>query len=361
MKIILVTGARPDFIKTAPLMNALRRPPAIEPVLVNTGQYADWRMCGLIFHQLSIPEPEINLNVDGGSLASHFAAVMMRFESLLVQQRPDCILVLGNVHHAIACVLIAAKMRIKVIHVEAGLRSLDRSMPEETNRILTDSLSDLLFCSEHSAIENLRREGIPESKICFAGNVIIDTLLHNRKRAETSKILPALELDNIPYAVATVHHRSNVENADTLKDIISTMKIVGRDMPVVFPMHPEARKGISESEMKDSHHNIRFIDPLGYLDFIRLISSAKVVFTDSGGVQEETTYLNVPCLTLQMNTDRPCTVEMGSNIAVGTDPGAIIEAYRHSQNGGRKIAKTPPLWDGRAAERIAATIATMYC
>jgi UDP-N-acetylglucosamine 2-epimerase (non-hydrolysing) len=361
MKIILVTGARPDFIKIAPLMNALKRPPAIDPVLVNTGQCADWRMCGLIFHQLAIPEPDVNLSVDGGSLASQFAAVMMRFESLILQQHPDCILVVGNVHHAIACVLIAAKMRIKVIHVEAGLRSIDRSMPEETNRILTDSLSDLLFCSEQSAIDNLRREGIPDNKICFVGNVIIDTLLRNRQRTEISKILPALELGNRPYAVITVHHRPNVEDSGALASIISAMKIIGRDMPVVFPMHPDTRKRISAAEMQQNHSNIKFIDPLGYLDFIKLLSSAKVVFTDSGGVQEETTILNVPCLTLQTNTDRPCTVEIGSNLVVGTEPDAIIEAYRHSQNGGRKVAKqTPPLWDGRAAERIAETIATVY-
>ncbi len=360
MKIILVTGARPDFIKIAPLMNALKRPPAIDPLLVNTGQCADWRMCGLIFHQLSIPEPDVNLSVDGGSIASQFAAVMMRFESLLAQQNPDCVLVIGNVHHAIACVLIAAKMRIKVIHVEAGLRSFDRSMPEETNRILTDSLSDLLFCSEQVAMENLRREGIPERKICLVGNVIADTLLHNREKADISKILPALELSDKPYAVITVHHKPNVENPDAFGGILSAMRTIGRDMPVVFPMHPNVRRRISEAEMRTGGANIRFIDPLGYLDFIKLLSSAKVVFTDSGGVQEETTMLNVPCLTLQENTDRPCTVEIGSNRVVGTDPAAIIEAYRRSQNGGRKIAKTPPLWDGRAAERIAETLAAIY-
>jgi UDP-N-acetylglucosamine 2-epimerase (non-hydrolysing) len=360
MKIILVTGARPDFVKVAPLINALNRPPAIDPVLVNTGQCDDWRMCGLIFHQLAIPEPDINLSVDGGSLASQYAAVIMRFESLLMQQLPDCVLVLGNVHRAIACVLIAAKMRIKVIHVEAGLRSFDRSMPEETNRVLTDNLSDLLFCSEQSAIENLRREGVPESKICFVGNLIADTLVRNREKAEASKILSALEIGNSPYAVVTVHHRSNLEST-ALSRIISAMKIIGREMPVIFPMHPRTRARLSLSEIQSNSSRIKFIDPLGYLDFIKLISSAKVVFTDSGGVQEETTILNVPCLTLQANTDRPCTVEMGSNRIVGTDPADILEGYRSGQNGGRKVAKIPPLWDGRAAERIAETLAAVYC
>jgi UDP-N-acetylglucosamine 2-epimerase (non-hydrolysing) len=359
MKIILVTGARPDFVKIAPLINALNRPPAIDPVLVNTGQCDDWRMCGLIFHQLAIPEPDINLSADGGSLASQYAAVIMRFESLLMQQRPDCVLVLGNVHRAIACVLIAAKMSIKVIHVEAGLRSFDKSMPEETNRVLTDSLSDLMFCSEQSAIENLRREGIADSKICFVGNLIADALVRNRERAEASKILSALEIGNSPYAVVTVHHRSNLESK-ALSGIISAMKIIGREMPVIFPMHPRVRARLSVPEMQSSSR-IKFIDPLGYLDFIKLVSSAKAVVTDSGGVQEETTILNVPCLTLQANTDRPCTVEMGSNRVVGTDPDAIVEGYRRSQNGGRKAAKIPPLWDGRAAERIAETIAAVYC
>jgi UDP-N-acetylglucosamine 2-epimerase (non-hydrolysing) len=360
MKIILVTGARPDFIKIAPLMNALNRPPAIDPVLVNTGQCDDWRMCGLIFHQLAIPEPDVNLSVDGGSLASQYAAVIMRFESLLMQQRPDCVLVVGSVHRAIACVLIAAKMGIKVIHVEAGLRSFDKSMPEETNRVLTDSLSDLLFCSEQSAIDNLRREGIPDDKICFVGNVIADTLAHNREKSQISKILSALEIGDRPYAVVTVHHSSNLESK-ALSRVISAMKTIGREMPVIFPMHPRARAQLSVPEMQNNCSCIKFIDPLGYLDFIKLVSSAKAVFTDSGGVQEETTILNIPCLTLQANTDRPCTVEMGSNRIVGTDPDAIVEGYRRSQNSVRKVAKIPPLWDGRAAERIAETIAAVYC
>jgi UDP-N-acetylglucosamine 2-epimerase (non-hydrolysing) len=360
MKIILVTGARPDFIKIAPLLKALNRIPGINSVLVNTGQWADWRMCGLIFQQLAISAPDINLSIGSGSLASQFASVMMNCESLMLRERPDCVLVVGNVHYAIACVLIAAKMRIKVIHVEAGLRSLDHSMPEDTNRVLTDSVSDLLFCSEQNAVDNLRREGIPDNKICFVGNVIIDTLLRNRQKAEISKILPALELADSPYAVATVHHKPNVDNSKVLSSIISTMKIISRDMPVIFPIHPKTRTQLPESVIRNNNSNIKFIDPLGYLDFIKLISSAKVVLTDSGGVQEETTILNVPCLTLHDNTDRPCTVEMGTNLAVGNNPDAILEAYRESQNGGRKIAKNPPLWDGQSAERIAETIAVVY-
>jgi UDP-N-acetylglucosamine 2-epimerase (non-hydrolysing) len=360
MKIVLVTGARPDFVKIAPLLDTLNRPSAINPVLVNAGQWDDWRMCGLIFHQLAMPEPDVNLSLEEGSLASQYAAVIERFESLLTEQRPDCILVVGNVHRAIACVLIAAKMGIKVIHVEAGLRSFDRSMPEETNRVLTDSLSDLLFCSEHCAIENLRREGVPENKICFVGNLIADTLIRNKEKAESSKILSALEVESKPYAVVTVHHRSNLDFA-ALSGIISAMKNVGRDMPVIFPMHPRTRARLSVSEMQRNSSCIKFIDPLGYLDFIKLASSAKVVFTDSGGVQEETTILNVPCLTLQAKTDRPCTVEMGSNRVVGTDPDCIIKGYKSSQNAGRRTNRIPPLWDGKAAERIAQTLAAVYC
>ena len=360
MKIMMVAGTRPDFIKIAPLMLALNQLPAIEPILVHTGQHRDWRMNGLHFHQLAIPDPDESLDSDGSSVAARLATVMLRFQPLLVRQHPDCVIVVGNVHHAIGCVLLAAEMGIRVIHVEAGLRSPGGNTPEEIDRILADHLSDLLFCTEQSAVDNLIREGIPKSKIVLAGNVAIDALWRYWNKARASKILPALELPDNGYAVLTMHHRPNVQDAAAFSRIISAIKIVGRDMPVVFPMHPHSRERLTVEQMRSEDSGIRFIDPLGYLDFLKLISSAKVVFTDSGGVQEETTVLNVPCLTLRDSTDRPCTEEMGSNYVVGTDPDRIVEVYRHSQNGGRKTATTPPLWDGCASERISNTLAAMY-
>jgi UDP-N-acetylglucosamine 2-epimerase (non-hydrolysing) len=360
MKIMLAAGTRPDFIKIAPLMDALNQPPGMESMLVHTGQQKDWRMNGLFFQQLSIPDPDASLDSDGSSVAARLTTIMLRFEPLLKKHRPDCVLVVGSVHHAIGCVLLAAAMGIRVIHVEAGLRNPCGNTPEEIDRIVTDHLSDLLFCTEQSAVDNLLREGIPKSKIVLAGNVTIDALWRYWNKARTSKILPALELPDSGYAVLTMHHRPNVYDTGAFLRVISAMKTVGHDMPVVFPMHPKAREQLTAEQMCSDHPPIRFIDPLGYLDFLKLLSSAKVVFTDSGGIQEETTVLNVPCITLRDSTDRPCTAEMGSNYVAGTDPDRIVDVYRHSQNGGRKTAETPPLWDGCASERIANTIAAMY-
>jgi UDP-N-acetylglucosamine 2-epimerase (non-hydrolysing) len=352
MKILLVAGTRPDFVKIAPLMNALNQPPFIESMLVHTGQHSDWRMSGLFFHQLAISDPDENLDIDGSSLAAKLASVVLRFEALLKKHCPDYVLAIGDVKHAIGCVLLAAEMRVKIIHVEAGLRSLERSKFEEIERVITDHLSDLLFCTEQSAVDNLLREGIPESKIFLVGNVIIDTLLRFKNRANASKILSALELMDSGYAVLTMHHNQNIENSAAFSRIISAMETIGHDMPVVFPMHPKSRRKLSASDLTENHPGVMFIDPLGYSDFLKLISCAKVVFTDSGGVQEETTFLNVPCLTLRDSTDRPCTVEIGSNYVVGSDPDRIVDTYRHCLNGGRKYAIVPSLWDGRASERI---------
>jgi UDP-N-acetylglucosamine 2-epimerase (non-hydrolysing) len=360
MKIMLVAGTRPDFIKIAPLMHSLNQPPIMEPLLVHTGQHRDWRMNGLLFHQLSLRDPDESLDSDGSSIAARLATIIVRFQKVLAKHHPDCVIVVGNVHNAIACVLLAVEMGIKVIHVDAGLRSPGHKTPEEIDRILADHLSDLLFCSEINGIDNLLREGIPKSKIVFAGNVTIDALTRYGSKACSSRILPALELPENGYAVLTLHHEPHIEDAEAFTRIIEAMRIVGRDMPVVFPMHPRSRARLTAELMRGLHSEIKFIDPLGYLDFVKLISSAKVVFTDSGGVQEETTVLNIPCITLRDSTDRPCTAEMGSNYIAGTDPYRIVDIYRHSQNGGRKKATIPPLWDGRASERIANTIAAMY-
>jgi UDP-N-acetylglucosamine 2-epimerase (non-hydrolysing) len=355
MKTILVAGTRPDFIKVAPLMSALKQYPSIEPKLMHTGEHSDWRMSGLLFRQLGLPEPEINLDVDAGNSAAQMAAVTRRFESVILEQRPACILVIGNVHNAIACVLAAAKRRIRVVHVEAGLRTPGRLTQLEITRSLTDHVSDLLFCTEQSAVDNLRRERVPEPKIHFVGNVMADTLFRYKAKMEASKILAALEIQQHNYAVATLHRWSNINNPATLSSVISVLRRIGRILPIIFPIHPATRSRMPRFEV-EKFAGIRFIDPLGYIDFVKLISCAKVVLTDSGGVQEETTLLDVPCLTLKENTERPCTVEIGSNLVVGTDPDRIMEAFGNAQNGGRKTARIPPLWDGRAAERIAKVI-----
>jgi UDP-N-acetylglucosamine 2-epimerase (non-hydrolysing) len=349
MKIVLIAGARPNFMKIAPLMSAIGREPSIEPVLVHTGQHYDEKMSELFFRQLGIPKPDVNLGVGSASHAVQTAEIMTRFEPVLQQHKPDYVLVVGDVNSTIACSLVAAKLGIKIIHVEAGLRSFDRSMPEEINRILTDSISDVLFCSEQSGVDNLRREGTQESRIHFVGNVMIDTLLRHRKTAEASTVLSDLNLSPQGYAVVTLHRPSNVDNAGILAGVLSSLEAIASDMPVVFPVHPRTRQRIGSV-----NHGIVAIDPLGYLDFLRLMSSAKIVLTDSGGIQEETTILNVPCLTLRENTERPCTIEMGTNRLVGTDPGMIIEAYREGKH---KASRIPPLWDGKAAERIVQILA----
>jgi UDP-N-acetylglucosamine 2-epimerase (non-hydrolysing) len=352
MKIVLVAGARPNFMKIAPLMEAIHRHSIIEPVLVHTGQHYDAKMSGLFFLELGIPEPDVNLEVGSGSHAVQTAEIMMRFEPVLQEHKPDYVLVVGDVNSTIACGLVASKMGIKLIHVEAGLRSFDRSMPEEINRVLTDSISDLLLCSEKSGVENLWREGVPEEKIHLVGNVMIDTLLRHKEKADKSDILDSLQVSPGRFAAVTLHRPSNVDNSLILSRIFSVLKIIGQDMPVVFPIHPRTRQRLAALDMETNHSSLRIIDPLGYLDFLKLISSASVVLTDSGGIQEETTILKVPCLTLRENTERPCTVEAGTNRLVGTDPRRILEAYQETQGGMQRTATTPPLWDGCAAERI---------
>jgi len=333
-------------------MDAFRAEPEIEPLLVHTGQHYDEKMSDLFFRQLGIPEPDVNLGVGSGSHAVQTASIMQAFEPVLQQHSPDAVLVVGDVNSAIACGLVAVKLGIKLFHVEAGLRSFDRTMPEEINRILTDAISDLLFCSEKSGVDNLRKEGIPEEKIHLVGNVMIDTLLRHRERAEQSRVLRDLGLADKQYGVVTLHRPSNVDNHAVLQGIFTALLRVSRDLPIVFPIHPRTRERLVASGIQTNGTLIRLIDPLGYLDFLKLTSSASVVLTDSGGVQEETTILGVPCLTLRENTERPVTVEMGTNQLVGVEPGNILEAYRRLQTRPRSSSEAPPLWDGCAAGRI---------
>jgi len=355
MKIINIVGARPNFMKIAPLMRAYRSAPAIQPVLVHTGQHYDAKMSDLFFRQLEIPEPDINLGVGSASHAVQTAEIMKRFEPVVTQHRPDAVLVVGDVNSTIACGLVAAKMHVKLVHVEAGLRSFDRTMPEEINRVLTDAISDLLFCTESSGADNLRREGVAEEKIFLVGNVMIDTLLKNKEKADASGILQQLGLTPGNYAVVTLHRPSNVDDAGVLGGILDALETIQRDMPVVFPVHPRTRRNLSAFALEQRvgrMTGLHLIEPVGYLDFLKLMSEARLVLTDSGGIQEETTILKVPCLTLRENTERPVTVEVGSNRLVGTNPEAILSAYRAIIDGQVRPPGTPPLWDGRAAERI---------
>ena len=355
MKIINIVGARPNFMKIAPLMEQYKHHSNIEPLLVHTGQHYDEKMSNLFFRQLGIPEPDINLEIGSGSHAVQTAEIMKAFEPVVLEHKPDAVLVVGDVNSTIACGLVAVKLGVKLIHVEAGLRSGDRSMPEEINRILTDSISDMLFCTEQSGVDNLLKEGISPNKIHMVGHVMIDTLLRNKEKAEKSNILNLLNLNGDDFAVLTLHRPSNVDDPVIFGRILDALTIIQNDMPVIFPVHPRTRKNLESCSLGkrlEEMPGFRLTDPLGYLDFLKLMSNAKVVITDSGGIQEETTILNIPCLTLRENTERPVTTELGTNQIVGTNPKTIIQAYKRAVNGPLRKPVTPPLWDGRAAERI---------
>ncbi len=355
MKIINIVGTRPNFMKVAALMRAYRAWPSIQPVLVHTGQHYDERMSDLFFRQLGIPEPDINLGVGSGSHACQTAEVMRAFEPVLLTEEPQAVLVVGDVNSTIACGLVAAKLGVKVVHVEAGLRSFDRSMPEEINRVLTDAISDLLFCTEPSGVENLRHEGIAQDKIFLVGNVMIDTLLAHRERAQASPILEQTGVSPRGYAVLTLHRPSNVDDPAVLSGFADAIDVIQKDLPVVFPMHPRTRKNLQDTPLGQrlaGMKNLRLLDPVGYLDFLKLMCWAKVVLTDSGGIQEETTILRVPCLTLRENTERPITTQKGSNQLVGCKPQNIVAAYQRVMSDGDGHGDIPELWDGHAAERI---------
>jgi UDP-N-acetylglucosamine 2-epimerase (non-hydrolysing) len=359
MKIINVVGARPNFMKVAPIMTACRNSEAIEPLLVHTGQHYDEKMSDLFFRQLGIPEPDVNLEVGSASHAVQTAEVMKAFEHVVLEHEPDAVLVVGDVNSTIACGLVAVKLGVKLIHIEAGLRSFDRSMPEEINRLLTDSLSDFLFCSEQSGVDNLIRESISKEKIFLVGNVMIDTLLNNKSKANKSNILDQLNLNGDGYAVLTLHRPVNVDNSITFGRILDALEVIQNDIPIIFPIHPRTRRNVASFHLGNRLEelpNLRLIDPLGYLDFLKLMTSARLVLTDSGGIQEETTILKVPCLTLRENTERPITAEIGSSQIVGTDPDKISQAYRQAINGNWRESQIPPLWDGCAAERIVKTL-----
>jgi len=362
MKIINIAGARPNFMKIAPLMEAFGAEAGIDAMLVHTGQHYDERMSDLFFRQLGIPEPEINLGIGSASHAVQTAEIMKAFEPIVLEHRPDAVLVVGDVNSTIACGLVAVKLGIKLIHVEAGLRSGDRGMPEEINRILTDSISDLLFCTEQSGVDNLRAEGVTQEKIHLVGNVMIDTLLKNRARADESTILADLGIAEGRYAALTLHRPANVDDPVVFGRLLDAVDVIQNELPIIFPIHPRTRSNLEKLGLQqrvEAMANLRLIEPAGYLDFLKLTSSARLVLTDSGGIQEETTILRVPCLTLRENTERPITAEVGSNQIVGTDPTRIVAAYRKIADGACEEPKIPPLWDGHAAERIASALAVL--
>jgi len=354
MRIIHVVGARPNFIKIASILRAGRKAPDIESLLVHTGQHYTENMSRTFFEELDIPTPDINLEVGSSSHAQQTAEIMKRFESVVLKHDPDAVLVVGDVNSTVACALVAAKLGIKIVHVEAGLRSFDRTMPEEINRILTDAISDILFVTEPSGLTNLKREGIDGAKVHFVGNVMIDTLDSYKEKAAQSRILNYLNLKAKEYVVVTLHRPSNVDQPQALTRIFDALAKIQKEIKVVFPIHPRTKKNLASNGMMkklDDLPNVLIIKPLGYLDFLRLMVESNLLITDSGGIQEETTILGIPCLTIRENTERPITITEGTNILVGTDTNRILNGYRGSLNRVRPHTK-PKFWDGRASERI---------
>jgi len=364
--IFCIVGARPNFMKIAPIMAALETTEGLHAKLVHTGQHYDVAMNLQFFEQLGIPTPDVDLEVGSGSHAVQTAEVMKRFEPLIDDEKDlAAILVVGDVNSTIACALVAAKKGVPVIHVEAGLRSYDRAMPEEINRVLTDQLSDLLFITERSAIDNLKREGIDSSRVHFTGNVMIDTLMRNLPQATAlGEILENIDnksavLDSEEgYAVLTLHRPSNVDDPVVLKSLLETVAEISQKLPVIFPVHPRTLSCIKEFSYGSLINSERIIQlpPLGYLDMLGLMAKARMVLSDSGGIQEETTALGVPCVTLRENTERPITVEEGTNIVVGSDHDKIIKAVNDIFTTGGKTGRIPEYWDGKSALRIAKII-----
>jgi len=371
LKVICVCGARPNFIKIAPLVKSFQDTKAIETLLVHTGQHYDERMSEQFFRELEIPKPDIDLEVGSASHAVQTAEIMKRFEPLCLTHSPNWVVVVGDVNSTIACALVAVKLGIRVAHVEAGLRSFDRTMPEEINRVLTDAISSLLFVTEPAAIKNLSAEGITGNKVQFVGNVMIDTLLANRDRAEQSDVLQRMGLADQGYVLVTLHRPSNVDSPETFSSILEALIRISLTQPVIFPIHPRSRKNVATFGFEDrlaAASNLRLIEPQGYLDFLKLMTHARLVMTDSGGMQEETTILSVPCITLRRNTERPITITQGTNQLVDPDHDAILKAFDEATIHEATIhevtthevikspsipAKQPDLWDGQAATRIA--------
>jgi UDP-N-acetylglucosamine 2-epimerase (non-hydrolysing) len=360
-KVMCVVGARPNFMKMAPAIRALESSPIISTILVHTGQHYDTAMSDSFMDQLRIKRPDYRLEVGSGSHATQTARILERIEPTLLKEHPDIMVVAGDVNSTLAAALAASKLGVPIAHIEAGLRSFDRCMPEEINRIIVDRISDILYTTEQSAHENLLREGVAEEKVVFVGNLMIDTLQASLGNAvsvseQVTQIFGENDGPNIEggYAVLTLHRPSNVDHPNILRGILSAIESIGRELPVLFPVHPRTRQRITALGRKVP--SLYCMPPVGYFEMLGLISKSRVVLTDSGGIQEETTALGVPCLTLRENTERPITVEQGTNTVVGTKPDDIINAARAILRGNGKVGKIPPGWDGHAATRFAAHI-----
>jgi len=365
--VICVVGARPNFMKMAPILRAFAAyRPAIPTLLLHTGQHYDKDMNDRLFEDLRLPHPDINLCVGSGSHAVQTAEVMIRFETVVDTHKPSCVLVVGDVNSTLACTLVAVKKGVPVAHVEAGLRSYDRGMPEEINRVLTDQIADRLYTTERSALQNLLREGIAEQRVHFVGNVMIDSLLVNREFAKApEKTLTEAGIDAQSFGlmkgfgVVTLHRPSNVDQANCLRPLLSVLREVSEKLPLIFALHPRTRANIERFGLGDlvSSSRIVCLPPQGYLEMLGLMSKSRLVLTDSGGLQEETTALGIPCLTIRENTERPITVDQGTNTMVGSDRSAILGAVDDILTGGGKRGRIPEFWDGKAAERIADDLA----
>ncbi len=360
MKIALVCGARPNFMKISPLIRAIEKHNArsetnlIEPILVHTGQHYDYEMSQVFFQDLGLPQPDIYLSVGSGTHAEQTGKIMIEFEQTLFKEKPDLVIVVGDVNSTLAAALAAVKLHVPVAHVEAGLRSYDRTMPEEINRLLTDVISDYLFTPSPDADKNLRREGIADEKIFFVGNVMVDNLLYSMEKAEMSQILTRLGLDKGGYAVLTLHRPGNVDNKERLTNVLSAINSISQKIPVVFPVHPRTEKNIENFGLHSlfTGNRISFIKPLGYLDFLKLEMNARFVMTDSGGIEPETTVLGVSCLTLLDTTAWKETVSQGTNTLVGSSSQKLVEEAYKILDGKGKKGNCPELWDGKTAERI---------
>ncbi len=355
LKVVNVVGARPNFMKIAPIFEAMRAYPGIEPYLLHTGQHYDRTMSELFFNNLGMPEPDRYLGVGSGDHGEQTGRIMIAFEGVMRELEPRLVVVVGDVNSTIACGLVAVKRGARLAHVEAGLRSFDRSMPEEVNRVLTDQISDYLFTTEVSARDNLVREGIDEAKIHFVGNVMIDTLLRHREKAARRPIMKQLGITPKQFALLTLHRPSNVDDKAVFAGLVGALGAISERIPLIFPVHPRTRQRLTQFGLDEEltrWPNLKLVEPLGYLDFLQCMDNARLVITDSGGIQEETTVLGVPCVTARDNTERPVTVSEGTNVVVGRDPGRLRAAAFQILDGANKPGRIPELWDGKAAGRI---------
>jgi UDP-N-acetylglucosamine 2-epimerase (non-hydrolysing) len=358
MKLLHVVGARPNFMKAAPVLRALERIGGVQQILVHTGQHYDFNMSDVFFRELELRAPDVNLEVGSGSHAQQTSQIISRFEPVILEHKPDLVVVYGDVNSTVAAALVCSKLMVPIAHVEAGLRSFDRSMPEEVNRLLTDAVSDLLFTPSLDGNQNLDHEGVDPAKVHLVGNVMIDTLIRMLPRAmrEVPKDIPE------HYALLTLHRPSNVDDVAWLRSLLEVLQDLSLDLPVLFPVHPRTRQRVAELGMPAGQgRGLQLLEPAPYLEFLGLQSRAQVVITDSGGIQEETTYLGVPCLTVRENTERPVTVSLGTNTLVGRNTSKIRAEVEGILAGRAKQGKIPPLWDGRASDRIAAVIAGTTC